>query len=133
MEEENVATLEQRLWFIDFTGQQERKRSPVALLQSCLCPKCREKYKEGKFNAADLVANIKDCCSKAPGFITDRSLVLESIFRLLLAYGNQPLSLEELGKRLSEWRGGDAYRTSAEILYRLLSSDQYYGFQEAQS
>jgi len=31
---------------------------------------------------------------------------------------------------LSEWRGGDTYRTSAEILSRLLASDQYYGLRQ---
>jgi len=56
--------------------------------------------------------------------------VLESIFRLFLANGNQPLELEELGKQLSEWRDGDTYRTSEEILSRLLLSDQYYGLRQ---
>ena len=44
----------------------------------------------------------------------------ESIFRLYLAGDNQPLTLEELGRQLSEWRDGDIYTTSPEILSRLL-------------
>ena len=48
-------------------------------------------------------------------------------FRLFLVNGNQPLDLEELSKQLAEWRGGDTYRTSPEILSRLLDSSQYYG------
>ena len=40
------------------------------------------------------------------------------------------LSSEELGKQLSEWRGGDTYCTSAEMLSRLLGSDQYYGLRQ---
>jgi hypothetical protein len=63
-------------------------------------------------------------------FITGQLPILESIFRLFLANGNQPLDLEELGRQLSEWRGGDTYRTSAEILSRLLASDQYYGLRQ---
>ena len=73
---------------------------------------------------------IKDCCSKAPNFITGELPILESIFRLFLTNGNQLLGLEELGTQLSEWRGGDTYRTSVEILSRLLSSDQYYGLHQ---
>ena len=47
--------------------------------------------------------------------------------------GNQPLDLEELWRQLSEGWGGDTYRISAEILSRLLSSDQYYGLSQVQS
>ncbi|GAI07324.1 unnamed protein product, partial [marine sediment metagenome] len=47
--------------------------------------------------AADLLTTIKDCCSKTPGFITDKLPILGSIFRLFLANGNQPLDVEELG------------------------------------
>ena len=79
---------------------------------------------------ADLLATIKDCCSKAPEFITYRLPILEGVFRLLLANGNQPLDVEELGKQLRERLDGDAYRTSPEILSRLLGHDQYYGLRQ---
>ena len=116
-------------WFIDLDWLEQNNRSFLALAQGCLCPKCRERLEEGKgeISAADLLATIKDCCSKTPGFVTDRSPILESVFRFFLANGNQPLDLEELGKHLVERRGGDTQRTSAEILSRLLSHDQHYG------
>ena len=57
---------------------------------------------------------------------------MESIFRLFLAYGNEPLHLEELSRRLNDWRGGDSYRTSAEILSRLLENDLYYGLSQVE-
>lgn len=117
-------------WFINLDWYQQNNRSFFALAQGCLCPKCREQLKEGEVSADDLVTTIKDCCSKTPGFITGKLPILESIFRLFLARGNQPLSVEELGKQLSEWRGGDTYRTSVEILSRLLESDQYYGLRQ---
>ena len=116
-------------WFIDLDWQQQSNCSFFALAQGCLCPKCQERRK-GEISAADLLTTIKDCCSETPNFITGELPILESIFRLFLANGNQPLDLEELGKQLSEWRGGDTYRTSAEILSRLLSSDQYYGLRQ---
>ena len=79
------------------------------------------------------MSTIRDCCSKTPGFITHNLPILESIFRLFLANNNQPLDLEELGEQLSQWRGGDTYGTSAEVLSRLLESDQYYGLRRVQS
>jgi hypothetical protein len=117
-------------WFIDLDWLEQHHRSFLVLAQSCLCPECRERLEENeeKISAADLLSNIKDCCSKTPGFITERSPLLESIFRLLLAGGNQTLDLEELGEQLAEWRGDR--RTSPEVLSRLLESDQYYGLRQ---
>ncbi len=128
--EENTSTnkVSQR-WFIDLDLHQQSNRSFVVLAQGCLCPKCQKRLK-GEISAADLLTTIKDCCSKTPNFITDKLPILESIFRLFLTNGNQPLDLEELGRQLSEWRGGDTYRTSAEMLSRLLASDQYYGLRQ---
>jgi len=119
-------------WFIDLDWFEQHNRSFFALAEGCLCPECRERLKVGKeeISAADLLANIEDCCSKTPGFVTDKSPILESIFGLFLANGNQPLDLEQLSKQLAEWRGGDTYRTSPEILSRLLESDQYYGLRQ---
>ena len=117
-------------WFIDLGWYQQSNRSFFALAWSCLCPKCGEKLPEAA-SAADLVATIKGCCSRDPGIITRELPILESIFRLFLANGNQPLDLEELGRQLGEWRG-DTYRTSAEILPRLLRSDQHYGLRQAE-
>jgi len=129
---EDIATEQVRpRWFIDLDWFQQNDRSFSALAQSCLCSECRERLK-GEISAADLLTTIKDCCSKAPGFITAELPILECVFRLFLANGNQPLDLEELGRQLSDWRGGDTYRTSAEILSRLLKRDQYYGLSEVQ-
>lgn len=118
-------------WFIDLDWYQKSHRSFLAMAQSCLCAKCRDKLK-GDAPAAELVATIKDCCSRTPGFISRELPVLESIFRLLLANGNQPLDLEELGRQLSEWRG-NTYRTSPQVLSRLLKSDHYYGLRPAKA
>lgn len=117
-------------WFIDLDWLEQNRRSFLALAQDCLCPKCREQLEESKeISVTSLLATIKDCCSKTPEFITERSPVLESIFRLLLANGNQPLDLKKLGKQLAE-RRGDSRRTSPEVLSRLLESDRYYGLRQ---
>jgi len=119
-------------WSIDLDWYQKKNRSLPTVTQSCLCPKCANQLKaKGKeISMNDLLSKIKDCCSRTPDFINGQSPILESIFRLFLANGNQPLDLEELGKQLSEWRGGDTYHASPEILLRLLKSDQYYGLRE---
>ncbi len=131
--EEKVADKPETRWFIDQNWYQENNRSLTVLLKSYLCPKCAEHWnarkKEG--SADKLLSTIKDCCSNVPDFITEQSPILESVFRLFLTNSNQPLVLEELGMQLSERRGRDTYRTSAEVLSRLLKNDQYYGLQEA--
>ncbi len=131
MDKESIDQFRPR-WFIDLDWYQWNKRSFFALARGRLCPECRERLKmgEAEISAADLLSTVRDCCSKTPGFITRELPILESVFRLFLANGNQPLDIEELGEQLSEWRGGDTYCTSAEILSRLLNSDEHYGLRQ---
>ena len=119
-------------WFIDLDWFKENNRSFPVVAQRCLCPQCRKQLagRQTDISAADLLSTIKDCCSQTPGFITRQTPILESVFRFFLANGNQPLDLEELGEQLREWRGGDTYCTSVEILSRLLNQDQYYGLRQ---
>ncbi len=121
-------------WFIDVDWFPQHNRSFSALARGCLCPTCRGRLKEqsGEIAAAGLLATIRDCCSKTPGFISRELPILESVFHLFLANGNQPLDLEQLSQQLKEWRDGDSYRTSPEILSRLLESDRYYGLRQVQ-
>jgi len=134
MDNQDITTDQTRpRWFIDLDWYQQNSRSFLALAQGRLCPKCRERLQEGEISAADLLATIKDCCSKTPDFITARLPILERIFRLFLASGNQPLDVEELGKQLSDWCGGEPHDTSAGILSRLLKTDQYYGLRQSSS
>ena len=121
-------------WFIDLDWFSQNHRSFSTLAWGCLCPTCRERLKgqQGEIAAADLLAIVRDCCSKTPGFISGQLSILESIFHLFLANGNQPLDLEQLSQQLNEWRGGDSYRTSPEILSRLLNNDEYYGLGQVQ-
>lgn len=130
MDREDISTEQSgSKWFIDLSWFQQNNRSFIAITKDRLCAKCRDQLetKNKKISADDIVADIRDCCSKTPGFISDRLPILECIFRLFLANGNQPLNLEELSQQLSEWQHRDAYSTSAETLRRLLNSDRYYG------
>jgi hypothetical protein len=116
-------------WFIDLEWLERNGRSLSVLAAGCLCPDCRRRLEEGKktISAAELPAHIKGCCSQAPGFITGSLPIAESVFRLLLANGNKPLGLKELASQLAERRGGVSQRLRAELISRLLESDQYYG------
>jgi len=121
-------------WCIELDWYQLNRRSFITLAQECLCPACRERLKvdEGGASQADVLAAIKDCCSKTEGFITGELPIMESVFRLLLANGNKPMDLEEIGSQLSERRGGDATRTSVEVLSRILGNDRYYGLRQVE-
>lgn len=135
MDVEDISTEQvQSQWCIDLDWYQSNNRSFLTLAQGCLCPACRKRLKvdEGEALEADVLVAIKDCCSKTAEFITSELPILESIFRLFLANGNQPLDLEELGRQLSERRGGDATRTSVEVLSRILESDRYYGLRQVE-
>ena len=133
MVEDTITEQVKSRWFIDLDWYQQSNRSFSALAQHCLCPKCQERLKEGEISPADLLTAIKDCCSQTPDFITDNLPILECIFRLFLANGNQPLDLEELGEQLRKWRGEGVYPTSPEVLSRILESDQYYGLRQTSS
>ena len=133
-EEEMSTEQSQTRWFIDLDWYHRNNRSFHMLAQRHLCPECAEKLgaKGAEISEDELFKTIKDCCSHSSDFISEQSPILESIFCVLLANGNQPLNLEELGEQLSEWRGGDVYRTSPEIISRLLHHDRYCGFREVE-
>jgi len=119
-------------WFIDINWYQQNNRSFFALAQHCLCYSCREKLenKEKNDSESELLTAIGGCCSQDPEFINSRLPILESVFRLFLANGNRSLGLEELSSQLRERLGGDSYRTSPEILPRLLRNDRHYGLSQ---
>ena len=117
-------------WFVDLKWYSQRERAITALLQSCLCDACRKKLSKGSSPPSDseLIDRLRECCQNSTGFITGQRPLLESIFRFLIASGNEPLTVAELARQLSERRSGDASRTSEETLLRLLKNDRYYGF-----
>ena len=130
--EEKITEETSTRWFIDIDWYQQNNRSLFALAQHCLCYNCREKLENSEKNdfESELLVAIRGCCSQDPEFINSRLPILESVFRFLLANGNRPLVLEELSCQLRERLGGDTYRTSPEILSRLLRNDRHYGLSQ---
>jgi len=131
MKDDTNSTPEQR-WAINLEWLKDNNRSLTTMVKNLLCPKCRKKLKvdqvEAKVN--DIIKALKTCCSKSSDYITPTLPIQESIFRIFLANGNQPLTIEELGSQLDQRRGMDAYRASVRVLERLLKNDQHYGLQQ---
>ncbi len=119
-------------WFVDVAWYRQNNRSFSLLAQNYICAKCRKKLGQdiSAVPPRKLLNTIKGCCADTPGFITQKLPIMENVFRLFLANGNQRLSIEEIRQQLVE-RLGDTYRTSPEILSRLLAKDHYYGLTQA--
>ncbi|MBC8476875.1 MAG: hypothetical protein H8D49_00890, partial [Dehalococcoidia bacterium] len=105
--EVNGIEQEEQLWYIDIDWFERNARSFSTLAERSLCSKCRKRLKGGKLSDNELFANIKDCCSGDSGFISGSTPIMESVFRLFLANGNEALDIIELGRQLSERRGVD--------------------------
>lgn len=122
-------------WRIDLDWYHQQNRSFISMAWGYLCPKCSGKLKGKNISVTGLLSKLKDCRAKSKDFITADLPVTESIYRLFLANGNQPLTLEEVGERLSKVGNGDTYRITPtpEILKSLLESDRYYGFGQTEN
>ncbi|MFH1650837.1 MAG: hypothetical protein ABID87_01860 [Chloroflexota bacterium] len=120
-------------WCVSLDWYQQYHRSFSSVAAKYLCPECRQKWGENaEIPPDDIAKALRNCCSLKPGFLTETTPVLESVFATFLAGGNQPLSAEELSRQLVEHRGGaDGYRFSPEILEKLLVNDDFYGFTES--
>jgi len=126
----DIAEIQLR-YFIDLDWYQQQERSFATLAASRLCPTSRKKEKTK--SEAVLLRTIKQCCSKRDGFITPNMPLLEMIFRLLLANGNQPLELGQMQEQLQKWLGdtNNARDLSIPKLKRILDNDRYYGLRPA--
>ena len=112
-------------YHIDLEWYEENNRSLPALAKSRLCPDCVDKLGASE-SVEDILKAFQDCCSKKPEYLLPRMPVLESLFRVLLANGNEPLGLEELAHRIGEARQGN-FVPGIEALRRILDHDKFYG------
>ncbi len=75
------------------------------------------------------IAVIRAHCSKERNYITPDTPVVESVFRMFLASGNQPATLDHVRDSLSDWV---SYRDrphgyAPDLVKRLLEADRRYG------
>jgi len=100
---------------IDFEWWRANDNNWHIALQSLLCPEHQEAYAnlpEGQMidwvdpdsaevRQLDGIQNtLISHCAKQPGFLDEHTALVDAIFRVLLANGNMPMSVEELGKHL---------------------------------
>jgi hypothetical protein len=74
---------------------------------------------------------IAECCAHKPDYIHRQLPLMEMLFRLFLASGNAPLTIEELQLRLQEYYIDAVRDLSERNLQRLLDNDNFYGIQRS--
>lgn len=118
-------------WQVNTAWLQHNRRSLTTMAAGALCAKCHKKLKtdQGEARPGDIIKAVRTCCSKEAGFVTSFMPLQEAAFRVFLATGNQPMTLEELSKQLAAFRGVDAYPVSVTTLSRLFRNDRHYGIQ----
>lgn len=105
------------LFYIDPTWFEKNGRDLREEMHAVLCDECRARYpapadagivdrihpRTAEVTRVDaLWESIADHCARLPGFITPATPLTTGIFRALLANGNQPMSPEQLYKRIGK-------------------------------
>lgn len=144
---------ERRKYFIDENWYRQRRRSFLAVAQARFCPACRERIGEltqERVPVADPQTGrvvfelqtvrygdkpihvIANCCSKSGDYITPETPVMEALFRLFLANGNQPADVDTLREKLEEYIHlyCKPHGYAPELLERLIAADDFYGIRE---
>jgi hypothetical protein len=120
--------VEESRYFVSLDKLKELNRAFLPIAQNKLCPKCKEKYSskiEGVL-PEDFFETIKNCCSKQENFLNPNLPLMDMIFRLFLANGNEPLALEEIEGKLREIVRSTR-NVSTSVLKRIIEADKYYG------
>lgn len=131
-------TLETR-FHIDFDWWSQKDRDWRIYLQSLLCPEHQQVFQDfdpeervdwvdpetAEVQQVDGLQNVLIThCAKEEGFITDRTALVDAVFRIFLANGNEPMTPLELAERLGRppmtilrtLSGGQVYRGLRPIL-----------------
>ena len=105
------------LFYIDLSWFEKNGRDLREALHEALCDECRARYPTpAEARVVDRVhpltaevtrvdalwESLVDHCALRPGFITPATPLTAGIFRALLANGNQPMSSEQLQKRIGK-------------------------------
>ncbi len=138
-----------RRYYVDERWFTQHNKSFRAIAQARMCPTCRKKIgsevqervptidARGRVVyevrsvpfASNPLSEIRRHCSKEAGYISAETPVLESLFRVFLANGNQPIDLDQIREQLMGYvPASERPRAFAsEMLSRLLESDNSYG------
>ncbi|MBM2826634.1 MAG: hypothetical protein HW403_698, partial [Dehalococcoidia bacterium] len=79
-------------------------------------------------SGSSLIATIQQCCSTAPEYNNPSLPIMEVIFRVFLASGNKPMTLEEIHEQFRIWVGpSDGRALNEDVLKKLVGADLSYG------
>jgi hypothetical protein len=140
-------------FFIDTSWYEANGRSFRAMAQGRFCAACQAKAGEiaqERVPTVDKKSNrvvyevrdvhygdqpmavIRNDCSKHRNYITPETPVIEAIYRVFLANGNQPATLERVREQLGDWISlrDRPHNYSVEMVERLIRNDQRYGLRE---
>ena len=121
-------------YYIDPARCAEIDRSLELMLLSRRCRTCLSKEVDVARppSVKEQIKHIVGCCAKDETFIRPEMPMQEIVFRMLLAGGNAPMSLDDLHYQLTEqWATpGNPMNISKEGLKRVLESDNFYGYSE---
>ncbi len=139
-------------YYIDEKWFTIHNKSFRTVAQTRMCPQCRKKLGtevqervptvDGRGRvvyemrsvpfASNPLSEIRKHCSKEGGYLTSETPILEALFRVFLANGNQPVDLDAVRDQLNAYTTASerprAYNT--ELLQRLLRSENSYGLGE---
>ena len=151
---EPAVAVEETRFFVDPQWYEDRGMAFNVVAQARLCSSCatklgtfvEERYpiidpktKRVSFEyrrvpyAANPLPIIRDCCSRARDYITPDTPLLEAIFRVFLANGNQPMSVSAVREHLLTYLPEMAALRSdypVELLEKLIRADRSYGLRE---
>jgi hypothetical protein len=153
-DEENLMTEEPEgepaRYYIDIAWYDQHDRSFRAVAQGRFCQSCLAKIgnvTEERVPTVDKKSNrvvyenreirygenpmavIRQCCSKQRNYITPETPLLEAVFRVFLANGNQPATLERIREQLGDWISlrDRPHNYASELIERLIANDRRYG------
>lgn len=119
---------------IDYDWWKRESRELRVYLQSHLCPEHQEMYASAEelemvdwiddetaevHRVDGLQHSLRVHCSQQPGYLTEHTSLVDAVFRVFLANGNQPLTAEELAERV--------HRPAQTILRTLVGGRVYKG------
>lgn len=115
-----------RSYHVDLRWYEQTYRSLAVLVGRCLCPSCQVRLAGAR--EEQLLATLQEHCSDLPDYRSPRLPLMEILFRILLAHGNEAVSLKQLQQEAAEWTSAaDGRDVSPAILRRLLDADTFYG------
>ena len=120
-----------REFFIDPAAADKSHRSLSVLVSSRQCYMCQQGLPEDEviaYDPQDLIDQIAAHCAQEQDFLLPDTPMKESVFRVLLAGGNEPKDAQSIGMTLAEkWAMTPFPRdTSPRVIRRLLDNSAYY-------